>query len=177
MGPFWVTKKKTGAKHKHIALRPCPQATDFSNFIPDFVLSSSLDMYQLRPQASFLASVFCTLCCGWVGPLTEPWLNELASYSVVCLRGQARRRRRKIIIIPYPHPWMMPPPPPLPMTTLAAIGGKGVAACSWVDSTLVRTHLMPRQRQRRSYDDEDVAGTRDGNNIEDGGSNSGRWTA
>jgi hypothetical protein len=63
------------------------------------------------------------------------------------------------------------------MTTLAAIGGKGFAAYSWVDSTLVRTHPTPRQRQRRSYDNEGNAGTHNGNKIEDGSSNSGRWTA
>jgi hypothetical protein len=92
------------------------------------------------------------------------------------LRGQARRRRA-IIIVPYPPPRTMHPPPPLLMRTLAAIGGKVFAACSWVDLTLVHTHPTPRQRQRRRYDDEGNAGTRDGNNIKDGGSNSGRWTA
>ena len=70
----------------------------------------------------------------------------------------------------------MHPPPPLLMRMLAAIGGKDSAACSWVDSTLVCTHPTPRQRQRRSYDNKGDAGTRDGNNIKDGGSNSGRGT-
>ena len=62
------------------------------------------------------------------------------------------------------------------MTTLAAIGGEGFAACSWV---CLRPESAPRRKQRQcgSNVNDGDAGTRNGNNIEDGGGKSGQWTA
>lgn len=79
------------------------------------------------------------------GPLAEPWLNKLASCSAFCLKDQARRRR-VIIIVLSPPPWTMPPLPPLLMTTLAAIGGKGFAACLWVNLRPESAHHQCRIR-------------------------------
>jgi hypothetical protein len=68
----------------------------------------------------------------------------------------------------------MPPLPPLPMTTLAAIGGEGFAACLWVD---LRPESVRHQCRVRGYDDMGEAGTHNGNYIKDGGSKIGWWTA
>jgi hypothetical protein len=73
----------------------------FENHTPDFALSSPLCISSVHRQV-FLASGFCTLYRRWVGPLAEPWLNELAGCSVVCLRGRGRRRRAIISVPPPP---------------------------------------------------------------------------
>jgi hypothetical protein len=78
-----------------------------------------------------------------------------------------------------PPPQTMPPLLPLPMTTLTAIGGKGFTSCSWVN-------LQPESalRHRRIIGSAGatttkvmLAPTMARNNIEDGDSKSGRWTA
>jgi hypothetical protein len=136
----------------------------FECYTPDFVLSSPIGISSVHRQF-VLASGFCTLCCGWA--------KQVGQLFCGLFEGLSKKEEGH-----HHHPVPLSSDDAstaaATMTTLAAIGGKGFAACSWVDLTLVHTHPTPRQRQRGSYDDKGNAGTRDGNN---GGNNSGWWTA